>query len=91
MAEKTAILPDDARRPQTGRLRYVGKVGTGFDGVLRARLNELLWSRLQPRPLVACNVRGQWVRPDLFCALSYLERTPGQEFRATVFKQLLEA
>jgi ATP-dependent DNA ligase len=74
-----------------GQLRYVGKVGTGFDEALRAKLNELLWSRLQPKPLVACNVRGQWVRPDLLCALSYLERRPGQEFRAPVFKQLLEA
>src|SRR5262249_19862442 len=37
-----------------GKLHCVGKVGTGFDRHLRTRLNELLWSRLRPRPLVPC-------------------------------------
>jgi DNA ligase D-like protein (predicted ligase) len=74
-----------------GQLRYVGKVGTGFEGSLRAKLNELLRSRLQSKPLVACKVRGQWVRPGLYCFLSYLERTAGQEFRVPVFMRLLES
>jgi DNA ligase D-like protein (predicted ligase) len=73
-----------------GELRYVGRVGTGFDRALRERLNRLLWSRLQPRPLVACKLQGQWVRPGLYCVLSYLERTAGEEFRAPAFKRLLE-
>ncbi len=31
-----------------GSLRYVGKVGTGFDNALRKKINKLLWSRFRP-------------------------------------------
>jgi len=74
-----------------GRLRCVGKVGTGFDARLRARLNQLLWSRLRAQPIVPCPVKGKWVEPGIYCRVSYLERTPGGELRAPVFEGLCEA
>jgi bifunctional non-homologous end joining protein LigD len=71
-----------------GQLRCVGKVGTGFDGKLRAKLNQLLWSRLRPKPIVPCKIKGQWVEPGLYCTVRYMERTSGGEFRAPVFGEL---
>jgi DNA ligase D-like protein (predicted ligase) len=73
-----------------GELRAAGKVGTGMDVPMRARLNRLLWSRLQKKPLVPCEIRGKWVTPGLYCKISYLERTPSGDFRAPVFEELCE-
>jgi bifunctional non-homologous end joining protein LigD len=73
-----------------GELRCVGKVGSGIGIAERAALNKLLWSRLQPRPLVPCKIRGKWVAPGLYCKISYLERTPSGDFRAPVFLELCE-
>jgi DNA ligase D-like protein (predicted ligase) len=72
-----------------GELRYAGKVGTGFPAALRKRLNQLLWSRLQPKPLVPCKIKGKWVEPGLYCRVSCMERTSGGEFRAPVFEELI--
>ena len=74
-----------------GQLCCVGKVGTGFDARLRAQLNELLWSRLRPRPIIPCAVKGKWVEPGIYCRVSYMERTPNGELRAPVFEGLCEA
>src|SRR5262249_55179163 len=74
-----------------GKLRCVGKVGTGFDGKVRARLNHWLWSRQCPKPIVPCKIKGKWVEPGLYCKVSYLERTARGDFRAPVFEQLYGA
>jgi bifunctional non-homologous end joining protein LigD len=74
-----------------GALRWVGHVGTGWDAPLRARLNGLLWPRVQATPLIPCPVRGRWVRPGLWCTVKYLERTAGGAFRDPVFEALYEA
>jgi DNA ligase D-like protein (predicted ligase) len=71
-----------------GEIRCVGKVGTGFTARLRERLNHMLWSRLRPRPVVSCKLRGKWVDAGLFCKVSYMEKTAGGEFRAPVFQEL---
>jgi bifunctional non-homologous end joining protein LigD len=73
-----------------GQLRCVGKVGTGFPNKLRRRLNELLWARLRPKPLVPCRIRGKWVEPGLYCRVSCMERTSSGELRAPVFEELIE-
>lgn len=69
-------------------LRPVGKVGTGFDGRLRARLNKLMWSRICERPIVACRERARWITPGLYCWVTCMERTKGGELRAPVFAEL---
>jgi hypothetical protein len=43
----------------------VGKVGTGFNDTMRKRLNNWLWSHLQPRPVIACKHKGHWVEAKL--------------------------
>ena len=71
------------------RLRYVGKVGSGFNRALRDRLNRLLWSRLRERPLVPCKAKGKWVQPGLYCTVRCMERTAGGELRAPAFGELI--
>jgi DNA ligase D-like protein (predicted ligase) len=83
---RSLILATDTN----GELQCAGKVGTGIDSALRARLNKLLWSRLQPKPLVPCKIRGKWVAPGLYCKVSFMERTSSGEFRAPVFVELYE-
>lgn len=74
---------------EDGELAYCGKVGSGFPKKLRDRLNRLLWSRLRPKPLVPCKIKGKWVEPGLYCRVSCMERTENGEFRAPVFEELL--
>jgi DNA ligase D-like protein (predicted ligase) len=71
-----------------GELHYCGKVGTGFDWSQRDKLNKLLWSRLRPKPLVPCKLKGKWIEPGLYCRVSCMERTEKGEFRAPVFHEL---
>ena len=76
-----------AEEDDTG-LHYVGKVGTGFSEAVRRRLNELLGSRLRPRPVVPCKIRGKWIEPGLYCTVRFMERTPRGELRMPVFEEL---
>lgn len=73
---------------EAGRLRVVGRVGTGIDGRLRAKQNALLWSRLRARPVVPCKLRGLWLEPGLFCWASCMEFSNHGEMRAPVFGEL---
>ena len=74
-----------------GALRCVGKVGSGLDEALRARLRRELPRRARPGPLIPCpGVRGEWIEPGLFCTVSYLERTGEGNLRAPVFRELFE-
>ncbi len=76
---------------EEGRLRCVGKVGSGLDEALRERLRRELPARARPAPLIACpGVRAEWIEPGLFCTVSYLERTADGNLRAPVFRELFE-
>ena len=76
--------------PFEGKLRCVGKVGSGFTDKMRERINRLLHSRLRLTPVIPCKTRGVWVEPGLCCKVSFLERTEKGEFRAPVFEELYE-
>jgi len=73
-----------------GTLRPVGKVGTGFDGAIRQRLNAWLWTHVQPKPSIPCSYKGNWVEPRLVCRVSCMELTAGGEMRAPVFHELIK-
>ena len=73
-----------------GGLRYVGKVGGGFNGAQRDRLNRLLRARLRDTPLVPCGERAQWVEPEYYCAVSFADWTQAGMLRAPVFEGLAE-
>ena len=75
---------------QDGKLRSVGRVGSGLDVEMRAHLLGLLRERHRDEPIVATASGGKWVEPGLYCTVSYLERTEGGELRAPVFKGLIE-
>lgn len=86
--------PDDFRSliiaaEHEGKLRCVGKVGTGFTVPLRKRINELLWSRLQDKPVCDCDIKGKWVAPGLFCRVVFMEQTVNGDLRAPALKEFI--
>ena len=74
-----------------GRLRPVGRVGSG----LTDRARDELFARLEPlrrdTPLVPCeDDDAVWVEPALYCVVRYVERTRAGQLRAPVFERLVE-
>jgi DNA ligase D-like protein (predicted ligase) len=74
-----------------GELRCVGKVGSGLTAAHKQALRPLLFARRVASPLVATAVSGRWVKPELFCKVSFVERTAGGNLRAPVFLGLVDA
>jgi DNA ligase D-like protein (predicted ligase) len=72
------------------KLQCLGKVGTGLSEKLRRDLLKRLEALQQPRPIVPCDVKGLWLKPGLFCKVSYLEITSAGQLRAPVFEELVE-
>jgi bifunctional non-homologous end joining protein LigD len=81
----------------TGKLRHVGQVGTGFD----QKLMKTIYARLKPlitntMPFAEKpNIRGglknvTWVRPEVVCQVRFLEWTQDSILRAPVFVGLRE-
>jgi DNA ligase D-like protein (predicted ligase) len=73
---------------EDGELRWVGRVGSGFDARLRARINKYLYSHLAERPVIACREKGLWVEPGLYCTVKCMERTSDGHLRAPVFGEV---
>ena len=75
-----------------GKLRYAGKVGSGFDGQTLADLHR----RMQPLEQHACpfpnkpsGLRGvHWLRPKLVAEISFAEWTQDDSLRQAVFHGL---
>lgn len=74
---------------EEGMLRYVGRVGTGFDADLRARINALLRSHATSQPMIPCPVKGRWLQPGLYCSVRFLEWSHNRELREPVFEELI--
>ena len=68
-----------------GTLACVGRVGSGFDAQMRAKLNAKLWSSLRETPVVATKEKGKWVEPTIYCFVRCMERTSDGKLRAPVF------
>ena len=71
-----------------GKMTCVGRVGSGFDGSMRDRINAYLWSHLREQPVIACREKARWVEPGLYCTIRCMERTKGGQLRAPVFGEL---
>jgi bifunctional non-homologous end joining protein LigD len=73
-----------------GELRYIGRVGTGFDDAELDRLGDLLAERSIDRsPFTTVpNREGRWVRPDLVCVVEYGELTTDCKLRHPAYKGL---
>lgn len=86
--------PDDFRSliiaaEHEGKLRCVGKVGTGFSVALRKKINELIWTRLQDKPICECDIKGKWLAPGLFCRVVFMEQTVNGDLRAPALKEFI--
>jgi ATP-dependent DNA ligase len=74
-----------------GELTFVGRVGSGIDRELRARLNGYLWSHPWPAPIIPCKLKGNWVEPGLYCTVECMERTATGQLRAPVLLKVFGA
>jgi bifunctional non-homologous end joining protein LigD len=76
---------------ETGKLRFAGSVGTGFEtktvAALKAKLEPLT---IQESPLVERprEARGHWVKPKLVAEISFAEWTKDGRVRHAVFHGL---
>jgi bifunctional non-homologous end joining protein LigD len=82
--------PGEEPGTEAGPLRYLGKVGGGFNAALRARIMALLLERPRKTPLVPCPEKARWVEPGLYCEVSFAELTSAGVLRAPVFERLIE-
>jgi bifunctional non-homologous end joining protein LigD len=73
-----------------GRLRCVGRVGSGLRESMRGELLERLRARPRATPLIECDLDGSWVEPGLYCTVSFLEKTKSGTLRAPVFVKWVE-
>ncbi len=82
------VLGEPVGRGRTAGLRYVGNVGTGFDGATLAMLGAKL------KPLARATTPftegapprdTQWVTPTLVCEVEYAEITPDGHLRHPVY------
>jgi bifunctional non-homologous end joining protein LigD len=73
---------------ENGRLHYVGKVGTGFDGSTLAALHRKLRPLVSVRPAVVDPPREKgvvFVAPQLIAQISFQEWTADRKLRQPVF------
>ena len=75
---------------QGGRLRYVGRLRSGFTMAARVQLQAQLAARVRPTPVVPCSVPGVWVEPTLFCMVRFLEWTRQGYLRGASYRGLLD-
>ncbi len=73
-----------------GKLRYVGKVGTGFSRRQKDSLMSALRALMTQAPLVETSETGVWVKPGLYCKIAYTEFTHDGLLRAPVFESLVK-
>jgi len=75
-----------------GRLRYLGRAGSGLTGSLAAHLSEVLAPLARPDspfadPLPAADARGAtWCEPEVLAQVTYLARTPSGRLRHPVLR-----
>ncbi len=79
-------------QPEGKGLRYVGKVGTGFDDkMLKAVLADLKKLKTTKRPIrekPVDDAQTIWVEPKLFCEVQYASLTKDKMLREPVFVRL---
>ncbi|MCD6076595.1 MAG: ligase [Ramlibacter sp.] len=79
---------------EDGKLRYAGKVGTGFTGEVSAALRQRLDAMAVPkRPFAGTTGHDRhatWVEPELVCEVSFNEWPEGGSLRHASFKGLRE-
>jgi ATP-dependent DNA ligase len=82
-----SLLVANAHR---GGLRYVGQITRGFSNLLRTELARRLAPIRRPRPVVACSRHADWVDPELYCRVRFLQWTSHGHLRGASFAGLIE-
>lgn len=79
---------------QDGKLKYRGRVGTGFDDRLLASMTQMLVKMVSKERIIQEEVHEEkstiWVAPELMCEVQYSMITDNGTFRDPVFKRLVE-
>jgi bifunctional non-homologous end joining protein LigD len=95
--ERIGALLVGVREEEDGRLRFAGRVGTGFTEAELDRLAELLQPLVQdesPFDVVPKGVKipreAVWVAPELVCEVEFVEWTREGVLRAPSYKGLRE-
>jgi bifunctional non-homologous end joining protein LigD len=95
--ERIGALLVGVREDEDGRLRFAGRVGTGFTEAELDRLAELLQPLVQdesPFDVVPKGVKipreAVWVAPELVCEVEFVEWTREGVLRAPSYKGLRE-
>jgi bifunctional non-homologous end joining protein LigD len=73
---------------ERGKLRYVGKVGTGFDGKTLAELHAKFKGLVRSKPELVDPPRDRdvtYLKPSLVAQISYQELTSDQKLRQPVY------
>lgn len=76
--------------PTDDELVCVGRVGSGMDEPMRARLFRELRLHERKTPVIACRIKGHWVEPRWFCRVSYAQQLESGHLRAPVFEGLIQ-
>jgi DNA ligase D-like protein (predicted ligase) len=73
-----------------GAIRFIGQVGSGINDTLNSALLSKFTTLGSRQPVVTCNIRkAKWLRPELFCRVSFAEWTSDRKLRQPVFEALL--
>lgn len=89
-SEKRAISSLVLGAYDKGKLRYIGRVGTGFTEKFLEELYEKLKPLKTNKPVAEYSGRKeiQWIKPKIVCEIRYLEFTKDKMIRAGVFLRL---
>jgi bifunctional non-homologous end joining protein LigD len=82
-------------RDEQGTLQFVGNVGTGFDQAAMKALHQAMQPLEQKKSPFARTPKipqkAVWLKPELVCAVRYLERTTAGRLRGPVYLGMREA
>jgi len=70
-----------------GTLRYVGELTCGFTASAKAEGAAGLQQRQRAKPIVACPKRAQWVEPEWYCQVKFLEWTAHDRLHGASFQR----
>lgn len=74
-----------------GTLRYVAELTSGFSQDVRWQLARLVRTRPRLEPVVPCaRKRANWIEPEIYCEVRFLEWTSHSRLRGAHFRGLLD-
>ncbi|HEV3345127.1 MAG TPA: hypothetical protein VG125_32420 [Pirellulales bacterium] len=74
-----------------GKLQYVAELTAGFTVAAKVELAQLLARQPRSGPVVPCPKRANWVEPELYCQVRFLEWTKNGRLRGAHYRGLIQA